>query len=86
MRLPLWARPPGMGGRRRGAGDDMVGCGLDEDALVKGCIYSISTPKGTAAAHSSMMQSPALAVRALVRGAASDELYTAASNQSAKRG
>lgn len=33
VRLPLWARPPGIGGRRRGAGDDMAGCGLDEDAM-----------------------------------------------------
>lgn len=80
VRLPLWARPPGMGGRRRGAGDDMAGCGLGDDALLRGCIYSISTRKGTATAHSSMMQSPALAVRALVCGAPSDELYGAASD------
>lgn len=37
-RLPLWARPPGMGGRRRGAGVDMAGGGLDNGVMVTGSI------------------------------------------------
>lgn len=33
VRPPLCARPPGIGGRRRGT-VDMVGCGLDDVSLV----------------------------------------------------
>jgi hypothetical protein len=39
VRLPLCERPPGMGGRRRGAGDDMFGGGVEEeDEVPKDCI------------------------------------------------
>ena len=37
----LPGRAPGIGGRRRGAGDDMFGGGCGEDVLVKGCIYGL---------------------------------------------
>jgi hypothetical protein len=39
VRLPLWARPPGTGGRRRGTAEDMVDCGLEVGPLVLCCIY-----------------------------------------------
>jgi hypothetical protein len=33
-RPPLWARPPGTGGRRRGTAEDMLECGVEVDPLV----------------------------------------------------
>lgn len=42
VRLPLCERAPGMGGRRRGAGDDMAGGEEAEDGVstkATGCIY-----------------------------------------------
>jgi hypothetical protein len=38
-RLPLWARPPGTGGRRRGTAEDMLACGLEVGPLAVGSIY-----------------------------------------------
>ena len=32
VRVPLWVRAPGMGGRRTGAGEDIAGGGLGGDA------------------------------------------------------
>jgi len=37
----LPGRAPGIGGRSRGAGDDMFRCGCGDDVLVKGCIYGL---------------------------------------------
>jgi hypothetical protein len=49
VRTPLWARPPGMGGRRRGAGDDMAGWHLAVGSKADGCIYRPKTRSSTPA-------------------------------------
>lgn len=41
----LPGRAPGMGGRRRGAGADMFGCGCGEGPLLDDCIYVVFLPQ-----------------------------------------
>ena len=48
VRAPPWERAPGIGGRRRGAGEDMLECGVDDVPLAKGCIYILVSGLATA--------------------------------------